>query len=104
FIAKMLDDLESVVNVDKQRVYATGISNGAMMCYRLAAELSERIAAIAPVAGTLALEKFQPKCPMPVLHIHGTIDRLVPYEGAGPTVAAFMKFQSVDDTIAACVK
>jgi polyhydroxybutyrate depolymerase len=104
FLARVLDDAEAVLNVDKQRIYATGVSNGAMMCYRLAAELSERIAAIAPVAGTLALEKYEPKCTVPVLHIHGTADNLVPYVGAGPTVATFMKFLSVEDTIAACVK
>jgi polyhydroxybutyrate depolymerase len=104
FIAKVLDDLEGAVNVDKKRVYATGISNGAMMCYRLAAELSDRIAAIAPVSGTIALEKFEPELPVPVLHIHGTADSLVPYQGSSPKIAAFMRFLSVEDTIAACVK
>ena len=47
YVAKLLDDLATVVNVDPKRVFATGMSNGAMMCYRLAAELSDRIAAIA---------------------------------------------------------
>ena len=41
FIAKVLDDLATVVNVDPKRVYATGMSNGGMMCYRLAAEMSQ---------------------------------------------------------------
>jgi polyhydroxybutyrate depolymerase len=104
FIARVLDDLEETWNVDKKRVYATGLSNGAMMCYRLAVELSDRIAAIAPVAGTIALEAYEPRLPVPVLHIHGTADRLVPYEGSSPKIAAFMKFLSVEDTIAACVK
>ena len=104
FLAKVLDELESVLNVDKKRIYATGVSNGGMMCYRLASELSERIAAIAPVAGTIAVEKYEPKRPVPVLHIHGTVDLLVPYEGANPKLAAFMKFTSVEDTIAACLK
>ena len=44
---KPLDDLGTVVNVDPKRIFAMGMSNGAMMCYRLAAEMSERIAAIA---------------------------------------------------------
>ena len=43
FIGKLLDKLSLVLNVDTKRVYACGMSNGAMMCYRLAAELSERI-------------------------------------------------------------
>jgi polyhydroxybutyrate depolymerase len=104
FIARVLDDLEAVLNVDKKRVFATGMSNGAMMCYRLAAELSDRIAAIAPVSGTLAIDKYQPKYPVPVLHIHGTADSLVPFEGASPKIATFMQFRSVEDTIATCVK
>jgi polyhydroxybutyrate depolymerase len=104
FIAKVLDDVEALLNVDAKRVYATGMSNGAMMCYRLAAELSDRIAAIAPVSGTLALETYEPKYAVPVLHIHGTVDGLVPFTGPSPKVAAFMKFQSVEDSIAACVK
>ena len=49
-----------------KRVYATGMSNGGMMCYRLAAELSDRIAAIAPVAGTMAVDNYNPKRPVPV--------------------------------------
>jgi polyhydroxybutyrate depolymerase len=75
-----------------------------MMCYRLAAELSERIAAIAPVSGAIAVDNYQPRFPMPVLHIHGTLDNLVPYDGAGPRMASLVKFRSVEDTIAACVE
>ena len=54
----------TVVNVDPKRVFATGMSNGAMMCYRLAAELSNRIAAIAPIAGTMAIDNCQPARPV----------------------------------------
>ena len=50
FVRELLDDLPKVVNVDPKRIYATGISNGGMMSYRLAAEMSNRIAAIAPVS------------------------------------------------------
>ncbi len=66
FTAKLLDDLATVVNVDPKRVYATGVSNGGMMCYRLAAELSDRIAAIAAVAGARP-STISPKRPVPVL-------------------------------------
>ena len=82
FIGKLLDDLGTVVNVDEKRVYACGMSNGGMMCYRLAAELSDRIAAIAPVAGTIAIEESKPKRPVPVIHFHGTKDTFVPFEMA----------------------
>ena len=104
FIAKVLDDVEDVLSVDTKRVFATGISNGAMMCYRLANEMSDRIAAIAPVSGTIAIDKYQPKRRVPVLHIHGTADNLVPYDGPTKSIELVMEFQSVADTIATCVK
>ena len=53
FTRAVLDDLARVVKIDPKRVYATGMSNGAIMAYRLASELSDRIAAIAPVAGPM---------------------------------------------------
>src|SRR5688572_29721389 len=64
FIRKMLDDLAGVAAIDSKRVFATGMSNGGMMSYRLAAELSDRIAAIAPVAGTMGTAKAEPKGPV----------------------------------------
>ena len=67
--------------------------------YRLAAELSERIAAIAPVAGTLAVENPKPKRPVPVMHFHGTADTLVPFTGSNQRTPRGMKFLSVEETI-----
>ncbi|MBS0265624.1 MAG: dienelactone hydrolase family protein [Planctomycetes bacterium] len=90
FIGKLLDDLATVINVDQKRVYACGMSNGAMMCYRLAAEMSDRIAAIAPVAGTIAVDECVPQRPVPIIHFHGTNDKMVPFEtAAGKTRGAF---------------
>src|SRR5712691_11431037 len=71
FTKALLDDLAKVVKVDTKRVYATGMSNGAIMAYRLASELSDRIAAIAPVGGPMGKEKCAPKRPVPVIHFHG---------------------------------
>ena len=65
FIGKVLDDSATCPTVDAKRVYATGISNGGMMCYRLASEMSDRIAAIAPVAGTIAIDTTIPSVPCP---------------------------------------
>ena len=104
FIAKLLDDLATVVTVDPKRVYVTGMSNGGMMCYRLAAELSDRIAAIAPVAGTMAIDNYNPKRPVPVMHFHGTADKLVPFGGPGSRTPKFLGFKSVEDTIKICAK
>jgi polyhydroxybutyrate depolymerase len=85
-------------------IYACGMSNGGMMCYRLAAELSDRIAAIAPVAGTIAIEDSKPKRPVPVIHFHGTKDTFVPFLMAKGKTPAFMKFKGVEDSIQTWVK
>lgn len=82
FIAAMLDDLNARYAVHPRRVYATGMSNGAMMAYRLAVELPDRIAAIAPVAGAMTLDA--PPAPpraVPVMHFHGLADQFAPFEG-----------------------
>jgi polyhydroxybutyrate depolymerase len=99
YVAHLLDDLVHVVNVDQKRVFATGMSNGGMMCYRLAAELSDRIAAIAPVAGTMAIDEAKPKRPVSVLHFHGTADALVPVDGPGRGTPKFLTFKSVEESI-----
>ncbi|HZZ77323.1 MAG TPA: PHB depolymerase family esterase [Gemmataceae bacterium] len=104
FIRKLLDDLGTVVKVDEKRVYACGMSNGGMMCYRLAAELSDRIAAIAPVAGTIAIDESKPKRPVPVIHFHGTKDTFIPFEMAKGKTPAFMKLKGVEESVQTWVK
>lgn len=82
FIRTLMDQLSASYRVDTKRIYVTGMSNGAMMTYRLACELSDKIAAIAPVSGTLVVT--QPCAAthvIPVLHIHSEIDTKVPYAG-----------------------
>lgn len=81
FISKMLDELEAKFSIDAKKVYATGISNGAWMAYRLACELSDRITAIAPISGGLILENCNPKRPIPIIHFHGIKDPGWPYYG-----------------------
>jgi len=56
FTEALLDSLQADFSIDKKRVYATGISNGAIMSFRLACEMSDRIAAIAPIAGPMEME------------------------------------------------
>jgi polyhydroxybutyrate depolymerase len=97
FTAKLLDDLATVANVEKKRVYATGLSNGGMMCYKLAAELSDRIAAIAPVAGNQMFAKAEPKRAVPVIAFHGTQDTLVPFESRG---RGLLRPKSIEETAA----
>ncbi len=81
FISKMIDEVKNNFNVDTNRIYATGISNGGMMSYRLACELSDKIAAIAPVAPPAAPANCVPLRPVAVMHIHGTADPCAPYKG-----------------------
>jgi len=81
FIRAVLDDLAFAYSVDRRRVFAVGMSNGAMMAYRLASELSDRIAAVTAVAGTMATEECRPQRPVPILHMHGTDDQFIPFTG-----------------------
>jgi polyhydroxybutyrate depolymerase len=84
FVHAILEDLESISNVDRQRIYATGFSNGAMLCYYLACLIGDEIAAIAPVSGAMQQplsKEWHPARPVPVFHVHGLSDRWSPYEG-----------------------
>ncbi len=85
FVAALLDDLARRAPIDRSRVYATGFSNGAMMAQRLAAERPDLVAAIAPVGGSMVLERTEPRAPVPVMHIHSVDDPRALYEGGlGP--------------------
>jgi polyhydroxybutyrate depolymerase len=101
YIAQVLDDLATVANVDPRRIYAIGFSNGAMMCYRLASELSDRIAAIAPVAGTTTTDEIKAKRPVPVLHFHGTKDSFVSFQGTLWRQPRSGRFRGVEATVRA---
>lgn len=83
FTAAVIRAVRRDFAVDTRRIYVTGASNGAMMAHRIACELSDRIAAIAAVAGPLVYPPCAPRRPVSILHIHGTADRNIPYNG-GP--------------------
>ena len=102
YLKKVLDDIATVANVDKSRVYVVGMSNGGMMAYRCATEMSDRFAAMASVTGTLVAEKWEPKHPMPVLEIHGTKDGLVPFEGTKKN--KMLKFPPIEEVVETCAK
>jgi polyhydroxybutyrate depolymerase len=85
FIGRVLDDLPSHVAIDDTRIYATGMSNGAMMAYRLAVESPERFAAIGAVSTTMGVDVHLPHPPMPIIEIHGLKDPNAPFNGGvGP--------------------
>jgi len=81
FTRALLDDLATRVRVDRARVYATGISNGGMMAFRLGVEAADLIAAIAPVEGALMVEASGPARAMPLMLFNSVDDRYVPYGG-----------------------
>src|SRR5262245_18435976 len=81
FISTLISTLVAERNVAPARVYATGISNGGIMVYRLACELSDKVAAIAPVAAALMFDSCRPKRPVSVMMFHGSEDKAVPSEG-----------------------
>lgn len=100
FIQHMLADIARQQPLDRSRVYASGMSNGAMMAYRLACDLPQDIAAIIPVAGTLALDSCVGARFVAVLHIHGMQDRNVPYAGGmGKNAIAGVAHRSVPETL-----
>ena len=81
FISALIDSLADRYAIDTQRVYATGMSNGGFMSYRLACELPDKIAAIAPVAASMSMVTCNPSRPVPVIHFHSYLDMNVPYQG-----------------------
>lgn len=85
FFTELLDKLQDEYNIDPNRVYANGLSNGGGMTFLLSCQLSERIAAVGMVAGAYSYpwESCQPARPVPAVIFHGTADPIVPYTG-GP--------------------
>ena len=84
FTSALIDEVAATYSVNLDRVYSTGMSNGGFMSYTLACSLSNRIAAIASVTGTMNVGQDQicnAQHPTPVLEIHGTADATVPYNG-----------------------
>ena len=84
FSEALIDSLAAEYNIDETRVYSTGMSNGGFMSFVLASQLSEKIAAIASVTGSMTPETYNnsnPQHPTPILQMHGTSDGVVPYNG-----------------------
>ena len=83
WLTSVLDTLIATFPVDTDRIYVTGLSNGGFMSYRMACAVSDRVAAIASVAGMDYADATAcvPAAPVSVLHIHGTADDTVPYDG-----------------------
>jgi polyhydroxybutyrate depolymerase len=102
FIRAVVADVQKRWTIDMRRVYATGMSNGGMMAYRLACEAADVFTAIASVAGTDGTRECRPSRPVPVLHIHAKDDPRVLFDGGqGRGITSHV---SVPATIAKWVK
>jgi len=90
FIDTLITIFQNKYSIDSRRVYATGLSNGGFMCFRLACELSDKITAIAPIISSMpqnAPNTCNAKHPTSVLLINGTADPLCPYNGGHMVIA-----------------
>ena len=108
FIKMIIDQLKKQLNIDASKIFSNGMSNGGMMSYRLACELSDVFKGIAAVAGTDNTLECNPKNPISILHIHAENDDHVLFNGGlGPKALnskAETTFNSVSDTIKKWVK
>lgn len=81
FIRALVAELRRQYSIDPRRIYATGISNGGMLSYRLACEAGDLIAAIGVVSGAQTVPACKAAQPVSVIHIHGSADQNVPLAG-----------------------
>lgn len=102
FIQALITKLTKQVSVDRRRIFITGISNGGKLAYNLACRLSDIIAAIAPVAGSLDIPDCRPQKPVSVIIFHGTADESLPYDGGLPK-KIYDKRLRVDNSVASAV-
>jgi polyhydroxybutyrate depolymerase len=104
FVKQVIADIERQVNIDAEKIFATGMSNGGMLVHRLACEMADTFKAVASVAGTDNTKSANPSRPISVLHIHARDDTHVLFEG-GAGQEAFRDqskvtdFTSVEETI-----
>lgn len=105
FLSALIERYVAGGQADPRRVYVAGLSNGAMMALRLACERPELVAAVASVAGTVAVPSCAPARPVSVLMIHGRADTHVLYDGGrGPSQLARRSDRSVKESLGLWLK
>jgi len=97
FISLLIDTLSEKYNIDTSRIYAAGFSNGSILAYRLAAELSDKISGIACMSGQMMLDECNPDNPVSIIHFHALDDYSVPYEGGSGSGYEWPSVESVID-------
>ena len=100
FFDELIASLISQYDIDTDRVWVVGHSNGGMMAYRLACELSTRVTAIGVAAGALVIDTCAPVRPVSALHVHGELDTVVPLTGGNSLGIVFPSTQLSVETFA----
>jgi polyhydroxybutyrate depolymerase len=108
FVAAAIEDASARLNVDRDRVYMAGFSNGGMLAYRFAAERGDLLAAVAPMAASIG-GKPSGKAPewripdpvrrLPILVVHGLSDNVVPYAGGSPAKGGSRTYWSAEESV-----
>lgn len=101
FVRDLVDEVERRYEIDPDRVFATGHSNGMILAYRLACEASDVFAAVAGQAGTLGVEACHPSRPISLLHVHGSADANIPVDGGPGQGISAVDFPSPREGVAA---
>ena len=102
FIAQLIATISKSANIDPTRIWVAGHSNGGMMAYRVACELSSTVTAVATGAGALMVPTCAPTRPVSMIHVHGKADATVPFTGGGdlvqfpPTIDSVQKFATAN--------
>lgn len=99
FVRQLIDTLLRDYPIDSTRVYASGSSNGALLCYRLACEMPQKIAAIASISGTQEFFPCTPSAQIPIINFHSKVDIAVPYQGGVGQGPSGTNFTSQDSTM-----
>lgn len=113
FIDTLIDEIINNFNIDTDKIFAVGFSNGGMLAYRVGAELSHRIAGVAVVSGSIGGKTFQVSSPykipkpekeIPIIIFHGKKDAVIPYDGGQPksqtlSTAGAYSYLSVDKAV-----
>ncbi len=101
FIRQLIDTMQARYRIDRSRVVVSGHSNGAILAYRLACELSDSVVAIGVQAGSLGVPSCTPRRPVAVFHLHGTADTNHPIDGGFGNGLAQVNFRSAISSVTA---
>ena len=96
FISSLIDTICKSYHIDTNKIYAAGFSNGSILAYRLAVELSDKISGIAAASGQMMVDSIHPSKPVSIIHFHNLDDTAVPFDGGE---GSGMTFPSVDSVI-----